>query len=433
MDQHYDAIVIGAGIIGACIAFELAKSGKSTLVVDKNPAAGYGSTGNSCAIIRTHYSTLEGAALAFENYPYWQDWPGYLNVIDEAGMAEFRGVGCVYTCIEPNNYGQKLIDIADELGIPYEIWTPDVVRQRMPLMNPETFHPAKRADDPRFGEASGEMRRMLYFPKAGYINDPQLASHNVQRAAETSGAEFAFNRRVTDVLKADGRCAGVELDGEQRVEAPVVVNAAGPHSYKVNEMAGVTKDMNIATKALRVEVAHVPSPDGYDFENRGIIGSDNDIGGYYRPETGNHILIGSEEPDCDSLEWVDPDTFDRNLTEQARVQALRAAQRFPTMRIPNRVKGIVDLYDVSDDWIPIYDRSDLAGFYLAIGTSGNQFKNGPVVGKLMAALIDAVQGGRDHDADPLQFELPHVGRTLDLRFCSRRREINRESSFSVVG
>ena len=48
----------------------------------------------------------------------------------------------------------------------------------------------------------------------------------------------------------------------------------------VNEMAGVIEGMNIGTEALRVEVAHVPAPRGFDFENDGLIGSYTDIGGY---------------------------------------------------------------------------------------------------------------------------------------------------------
>ena len=44
-----------------------------------------------------------------------------------------------------------------------------------------------------------------------------------------------------------------------------------------------------------------------------------------------------------------------------------------------------------------------------------------------------VEQGNDHDADPLQYRLPNMDFTLDMRFCSRKREINRESSFSVVG
>ena len=97
------------------------------------------------------------------------------------------------------------------------------------------------------------------------------------------------------------------------------------------------------------------------------------------------------------------------------------------------VRGVVDLYDVTDDWIPIYDKSDLPGFYMAVGTSGNQFKNAPVVGAMMAELIIACERGHDHDRDPLPFPLPRAGRTLSLGFFSRRRRVSPESSFSVLG
>ena len=433
MTTRHDAIIIGAGIIGACIAYELAKAGRKTLVIDKNPASGYGSTANSCAIVRTHYSTVSGAALALSNYPYWENWPQYLGVENDDGCAKYREVGCIYTCYKENNYGQKLIDIAHQLNIPCEIWTAEAMRKRIPIIDPGNYYPVQPADSPAFGQAHGQMRQVLYFPKAGYVSDPQLATRNVQRSAQAHGAQFCFNARVTQIEQNAGRVAGVRIETGERFDAKVVVNAAGPHSYKINELAGITESMNISTRALRVEVAHVPSPQGYDFEQNGIIGSDANIGSYYRPEVGNSILIGSEEPACDELEWVDPDNFNTNLTRQARLQVMRAAQRFPTIGIPNQLKGIADLYDVTDDWIPIYDKSDLPGFFMAIGTSGNQFKNGPVVGMLMAALVNAVENGLDHDNDPFVYALPNIDRMLNLSFFSRRRVINRESSFSVAG
>ena len=58
MTKDYDAIIIGAGVIGASVAFELAKRGWRTLNIDRNGTAGHGSTSASCAIIRVHYSTL---------------------------------------------------------------------------------------------------------------------------------------------------------------------------------------------------------------------------------------------------------------------------------------------------------------------------------------------------------------------------------------
>jgi len=109
------------------------------------------------------------------------------------------------------------------------------------------------------------------------------------------------------------------------------------------------------------------------------------------------------------------------------------AQRIPTLGIPSKMRGVVDLYDVSDDWIPIYDKSSVGGYYMAIGTSGNQFKNASVAGAMMAELIGYCGGGRDHDVEPMTYDLKRVGHTLDVSAFSRRREINKDSSFSVLG
>ena len=123
----------------------------------------------------------------------------------------------------------------------------------------------------------------------------------------------------------------------------------------------------------------------------------------------------------------------RDFTDQGTTQAHRYGQRVPSLGIPSSLRGVVDLYDASDDWIPIYDKSRVPGFYMAVGTSGNQFKNAPVAGKVMAALIDYCERGNDHDIRPLTFRLMHIGRTVNAGFYSRKREINMESSFSVLG
>ena len=87
--------------------------------------------------------------------------------------------------------------------------------------------------------------------------------------------------------------------------------------------------------------------------------------------------------------------------------------------------------------MPIYDRSDLDGFYMTVGTSGNQFKNAPVAGKMMTALIEACENDHDHDHDhdrePLTFRLDHIGCDISLGAFSRNREINQDSGFSVIG
>ena len=104
-----------------------------------------------------------------------------------------------------------------------------------------------------------------------------------------------------------------------------------------------------------------------------------------------------------------------------------------SLPIPNQPKGVVDLYDVTDDWIPLYDKSDLDGFYLAIGTSGNQFKNGPAVGHLMGELIESCEQGHDHDKDPVQVRCHYIDFTLNTGIFSRLREVIEDSTFTVLG
>ena len=289
-------------------------------------------------------------------------------------------------------------------------------------------------NDPEFGEPTGgSIEGGVFFPTAGYISDPQLSTLNIQKAAESKGALFKFNSKVVEIPVTGNRVQCVKLDDGSRIETPVVINVAGPHSAVLNKLVGADKDMKISTKALKQEVVHVPAPDGFNFEKGGMVISDNDIGVYCRPEVGNHVLAGSEDPDCDEREWVDPDTFDRNFSNQATTQALRMSQRMSNLKMPNRMRGVVDLYDVSDDWLPIYDRSAIDGYYMACGSSGNQFKNAPVAGKLMAQLVEYCESGKDHDRDPMQFRLSHIDYVLNTSNMSRLREINPESSFSVLG
>ena len=130
MAKSYDAIVIGAGIIGTSVSFELAKLGWKTLNLDKLPAAGYGSTGASCAVIRVHYSTLDGTALAFEGYHYWKNWKQYLEIDHDSELARFVECGCMVYQTPQNNFLQAILEHADQLAIPYERWNPTEIMNR---------------------------------------------------------------------------------------------------------------------------------------------------------------------------------------------------------------------------------------------------------------------------------------------------------------
>ena len=434
MAESYDAAIIGAGVIGAAVAYELSKRGYKTINVDMLPEAGYGSTSNSCAIIRVHYSTLGGTALAYSGYFYWKHWRDYLQTEDESGFAKFHDTGCLIMKTDGNGQLKNVLTHVEALGIPHEHWDQQQILEALPVYDLRCFSPPKLLHDEGFGEPTGgEIHGGVFFPTAGYISDPKLSAHNLQRAAEANGGRFIFRKRVIEIPVNQGKVQGLVLDDGTRIHAPIVVNVAGPHSYKINALAGADSDMRITTRAVRQEVVHLPSPPEFNFGENGIVVSDNDIGVYCRPEIGNNVLAGSEDPECDPRETVDPDDFSRDFTDQSTAQALRMAQRMPSMGIPSKMSGVVDLYDVTEDWIPIYDKSCIDGFYMACGSSGNQYKNAPVAGKLMASLIEYCEGGNDHDRNPLQFPLENVDHIFDAATVSRLREVNPDSSFSVLG
>lgn len=433
--KNRDVIVIGAGVIGSAIALALSRRGYRTLNIDKNPAAGFGSTSNSCAVVRFSYSTADTINLAFEGYHYWKHWASFLDL--DGAIDYARYIQCGHLIIKTAADDRRdMLNHYRSIGIPFEEWSRESLLERLPIFDGARHAPPKPIDDPSFWDDGEDLLAgAIFTPVAGYVNDPQLATRNLQQAVEAAGGRFLFKRAVAGILRSDGRVRGVKLQDGEKLRARIVVNAAGPWSFVVNRMAGVEEGMSIRTRALRREVHHLPSPEAFSFEADGIIASDTNIGIYIRPESGDKISVGSGDPPCDEKIWIeDPDNFDRNISElQWKTQVFRLSKRIPTIPIPNTGVGVVDLYDVADDWTPIYDKSDLDGFYMAVGTSGHQFKNAGAVGALMAELIDACESGHDQDAAPLQITGQYTNLAIDTGAFSRRRSLNARSSFSVRG
>lgn len=424
-----DVVVIGAGVIGSSIALELVRAGHRVIVLDRAPGAGQGSTSASSAIVRFNFSTTAGVATAWEAHFGWLDWAGHLGH-DVGDLAMFRKCGLVMLDVEaaPRTSWLRLFD---EIGVPYEEWDSATLAERVPGIDAGRYWPPKRLDDEQFWEDAKHSLGGVYTPDAGYVSDPSLAAVNLASAATAFGAQFRFRSTVTAVEKAGGRVTSVRLSDGTRIPCAVVVNAAGPWSGAVNRLAGVGSDFTVGVRPMRQEVAHVPVQEGYG----GPVVADMDLGTYFRGEVGGALLVGGTEPECDPMQWADdPDAVDIRPTASVfEAQVTRAARRLPDLSVPNRVRGVVGVYDVADDWTPIYDRTELDGYYVAIGTSGNQFKNAPVVGQMMTELINQVENGVDHDASPVRFRAPRTGLEIDLGAFSRKRNRNTANSGTVLG
>ncbi|MEA3230661.1 MAG: FAD-binding oxidoreductase, partial [Thermodesulfobacteriota bacterium] len=139
MNKKYDAIIIGAGVIGCPIAYELAQIGYKTLTVDKLSDAGMGSTAASCAIVRAHYSTEDGVAMAYEGFKYWLDWEKYLgSVKDEKGLAKFMNTGSILLKSQGHDW-RKVQKNYDAVGVEYEEWSVEKIKEMVSVYDLHEF------------------------------------------------------------------------------------------------------------------------------------------------------------------------------------------------------------------------------------------------------------------------------------------------------
>jgi sarcosine oxidase subunit beta len=122
-------------VIGAATAYELCKRGYKTLNIDKLPTSGYGPTSNSCAIVRAHYSSLEGVAMAYEGFAYWQDWERYLGAVDDMGTSKYMQCGTVLLKSATGHH-EKVLTHYRDLGVEYEEWDNATSSRRSPSTPP---------------------------------------------------------------------------------------------------------------------------------------------------------------------------------------------------------------------------------------------------------------------------------------------------------
>ena len=149
MTRTADAVVVGAGVIGAAIALELARAGRSVVVVDKAAGIGHGSTSASSAIVRFHYSTRTAVALAWEARHCWEDWRGHLAHDDPDGLASFVRTGMLVLEPDPEASAATTAHF-DAVGVPWERWSAHEVRKRASFLDVGAYGPPKPVTSDEF-------------------------------------------------------------------------------------------------------------------------------------------------------------------------------------------------------------------------------------------------------------------------------------------
>ena len=393
MSETADIVVIGGGVMGTSIAFELARRRVGRVLVLEKAFLGAGSTGKSGAIIRQHYShplTAGMAQFGLRFFEHFSSVVGGPPVFTHAGMV-------LIVAAKDREILEANLAMQRGLGIKTKV----VSREELRSIDPQ----AALGDD----EVAG------YEEEAGYCEALQVVA-SLAGAARRLGAEIREDSPVTGIQLEGSRVASV-VTPAGTISTRTVVLAAGPWAARVAATAGV----RLPVQPCRTQVALFRRPCEFG-PPRPVYGDfRNQI--YFKPTHGEMMHVGNIDP-REQQAIVDPDDFNE-VADREFVHEMRGklTSRYPAMRRGMGRGGFGALYAVTPDWHPILDRlPGVDGAFVATGFSGHGFKMSPAVGTLIAELV--VDGAvRSFDTHALRV----------TRFAEGELFGNQRWSYSVMG
>ncbi len=381
-----DVIVIGAGVIGASVAWHLAALGAGSVLVLERGQIGAGTSSQSSGILRTHYSVRENVALARLSWSAFQDFAGYVG--DEDAAAGL--VQCGYLIAAPD--GPKLAPLRAALaaqqasGIPVELLTQQQASDRLPIC--------------RFDDAA----LIGFEPEAGFA-DATLVATSFARAARRRGVTIKEGVAVQGLLRdTHGRVTGV-LTAQGRFNAPVVVSAQNIWATELARWTGIATPVT----AERHIVLALEGPKAYSY-TMPVYKDLGSPGMLYCRSYGGHQMLVSEGTVGETLSQPDIEQGDISMDYVGEVGA-QVADRFPSFETAGLASSWTGVYDVTPDWNPVLGRvPEVPGLIVGFGFSGHGFKLSPAVGRVLAQ--EALGLPTDVSLAPYALERFRSGRLL---------------------
>lgn len=358
-------LIVGAGIVGCCTAYELARAGvRDVLIVDKSDTAS-GPTGRSSGVIRQFYTHPTIVQMAR------QGLHAYASTKAETGFdSGFVRTGWVLTVdARSEAVARKGLDVQRPLGVPSSWISVDEMREIVP------------------GIATDGLVGGIYEDDSGY-GDPPGAAAAYLSAAREKGVVYHRGTGVVRWLRRGDRIAGAETNAGA-IETDFVLNCAGSWVPQLLAPLGYSAPVTTSRHQI-VTVRENPRP------RRPIVSDPVNLV-YIRPEGSDLTLVGSNAP-SDSLDVVDvercPDYAD---DEKIESMVTNASKRLPDLAEAGIAHNWSGVYDVSTDGFPILGKlPGLEGMAIATGLSGHGFKLAPAIAQIMASFLDAAPDSRAH-------------------------------------
>jgi glycine/D-amino acid oxidase-like deaminating enzyme len=366
-----DVVVVGGGLEGTAIAWELTRRGGTDVVVCERDTVGSGGTGKSSGVVRCHYGVSTLAAMATRSLELFENAEELLG--EDIG---FRQTGYVVGVGEPDVAALRA-SLANQRAVGVQTEEIDAVEVA------RLWPAAELTDFAAFGwEARG-----------GY-GDAYRTAQAYAGAARRAGARIRQGTAVTAVLADRDRVTGVRLADGSEIAAGAVVVAAGPWSVPLLAAHGIELPITVHREAI------VLLDPGADLGPVPVF-SDLVSLQYIRADGGGQLLFGNS--DLSVPEPADPDDYLNRATPDFLDMAVeKIAHRFPGLPDASVTGTYAGCYDVTPDFNPVVSEAPLDGLFVAAGFSGHGFKISPAVGRLVA---DLVLDGKSADPDVPEADL----------------------------
>ena len=354
MKHTADVVVVGGGVMGCSILYNLAARGVTNTLLLERSVLGSGSTGRSQAIIRTHYSNPFTAAMAWESLQIYRDFQQRLG-----GPSGFVETGYFVMVGEDDREAMESnIALNRTVGIDTYLVSLEEAATIAPML-----------------DVNG-VTSVAYEPRSGYA-DPYAVTTTYARAARELGATVQMGAEALSVQVENGRVTGV-VTNAGTVATDTVVVAAGPWAPPLLGPLG----FDIPLEPVRHQVVQIQRP--WDILPQHPAVADILTKASFRPDGDQFTLIGVGED-----EIVDRDSFNPAVDlEPAAAAFERASRRMPALGQGYFRGGWAGLFTVTPDWHPVLDRVEGAeGAYCAVGFSGHGFKLAPMIGAVMSELV----------------------------------------------
>jgi len=352
LPKKSDVVIIGGGVMGASTAYHLAKRGvKDVVLLEKEDFFGEGATGRCAGGVRYQFSTEINLKLSLASLPMLERFK------DETGQEiHYRKCGYLLVATQEKDVAafRRNIELQHRLGIQTEWLDGDEVRARLPWM--------------RFADALAG----TFHQKDGLV-DPNSVVMGYIAEAQRQGVKAFTRIEVRDINIESGKVTEViTLSGS--IQTQTVVNAAGPWSKLVGDMAGISLPVVPVRRQMFTTTPLPDLPADFPF----VIDFAQSL--YFHRE-GEGLLIGMSNPD-------EKPGYDQRVDEAFELVNLEAASaRLPMLEKAGLVSRWAGLYEVTPDAHPIFGSTPVEGFLVVTGFSGHGFMHGPAAGLLMAELI----------------------------------------------